>query len=73
MVLLGSGTVEAAAAVGAAAAVAADPRQAAARAMEAIRMREGRVRLEYNATNANVSGIKRRIARAKVRNEIAVG
>jgi hypothetical protein len=34
---------------------------------------KGRIRLEYNATNANVSGIRRRIARAKVHNEIAVG
>jgi hypothetical protein len=67
MVLLGSGTVKAAAAV------AADPRQAAARAMEAIRIPGGHVRLEYNATNANVSGIRRRIGRAKVCNEIAVG
>jgi hypothetical protein len=57
------------AAVGAAA----DPRQAAARTTEAIRIPEGRVRLEFNARNANVSGIRRRTARAKVRNVIVVG
>jgi hypothetical protein len=66
MVQLGRGTVEMAA-------VAADLLQAAARAMEAIRIPEGRVRLEYNVKSASVSGIRRRIARAKVCNEIAVG
>jgi hypothetical protein len=73
MVQLGSGTVEAAAATVVAAAVAADPLQVAAKAMEAIRIPEGRIRLKYNAKSASVLGIRRRTARAKVRDEIVVG
>jgi hypothetical protein len=69
-VLPRSGTVEvmAAAAVGVAAAL-----QAEVKATGAIRIPEARAQLEYNAENASVLGIRLRIARAKVRNEIAVG
>jgi hypothetical protein len=58
----------AAAAVGVAAAL-----QAEVKATGAIRIPEARAQLEYNAENASVLGIRLRIARAKVCNEIAVG